>query len=242
MSITWQIKELSTCESTFIEARKYPAWTIVNCIHQSKGRGRFNRTWFGEQGGLWVNYNLPIDEKLSCPWGFMPLVAGLALMRALQRYRIEGLRLRWPNDLLVGRHKLAGILVERPAANMLTVGIGVNMHNNIIKLHGLTTDYPVRLADLLPAACPSVQQLRDELAAELAAIYLIFTQEGVAPIISMLDSAWGSPRPVVAITDTERICGHFIGVEEDGSPILRQADGSTLRVPGITINRLKELI
>ena len=242
MSTTWHIQELDECESTFIEARKLPAWSIVNCIHQSKGRGRFNRTWFGEKGGLWVNYNLPIEHGVERPWGLMPLVAGAALMLALQPYRIEGLRLRWPNDLLVGRHKLAGILVERPSADIVSVGIGVNIHNNVVKLHGLTTDYPVRLADLLSDACPSVRQFRDELAAALAAVHTIFTQQGATPILQLLENAWGSPRPVVAITDTERCCGYFIGVEEDGSPILRRTDGSIYAVPGITVNRLTELI
>ena len=242
MSTTWHFHELDECESTFIEARKLPAWSAVNCIHQSKGRGRFNRTWFGEQGGLWVNYTLPIDNALNCPWGFMPLVAGLALINALSPYNIPDLRLRWPNDLLVGRHKLAGILVERPSADIVSVGIGVNIHNNIVKLHGLTTDYPVRLADLLPHNCPSVPQLRAEIANALAEMYAIFTQAGVTRVIDMLKGAWGTSLPVVAITDTERICGYFCGVEEDGSPILRRADGSCIRVPGITINRLKELI
>lgn len=242
MSITWHFQELNECESTFIAARKLPAWSAVNCIHQSKGRGRFNRTWFGEEGGLWVNYNLPIDNHLDCPWGFMPLVAGLALSQALCPYNISNLRLRWPNDLLVGRQKLAGILVERPSADIVSVGIGVNIHNNIVKLHGLTTDYPVRLADLLPHTCPSVQQLRAEIAHALADVYILFTKEGVSPVIDMLQPVWGPPRPVVAITDTERICGYFCGVEEDGSPILRRSDGSDTTVPGISINRLKELI
>lgn len=242
MSTTWHIHELDECESTFIEARKLPAWSMVNCIHQSKGRGRFNRTWFGEPGGLWVNYNLPIERGLERPWGLMPLVAGAALIQALQAYHIEGLRLRWPNDLMIGRHKLAGILVERPSADIVSVGIGVNIHNNVVKLHGMTTDYPVRLADLLKGNCPSVQQFRDELAAMLAAVHSIFTQQGAKPILQLLESAWGSPRPVVAITDTERHCGYFIGVEPDGSPILRHADGSTSTVAGISVNRLKELI
>ena len=67
-------------------------------------------------------------------------------------------------------------------------------------------------------------------------------QGGLDAISPMLDAAWGESRPVVAITDTERICGFFAGVEHDGSPILRRPDGSTITVPGITVNRLKELI
>ena len=65
---------------------------------------------------------------------------------------------------------------------------------------------------------------------------------GLDALREELEAAWGATRPVVAITDTERICGYFVGVESDGSPILRKADSSTLTVPGITVNRMKELI
>ncbi len=238
----WKIKELKDCESTFTEARKMPAWSIVSCIHQTKGRGRFNRVWFGEEGGLWANYNLPLDPHTNRPWGLIPLVAGVALIETLKKYNIKGLRLRWPNDLLVGRNKLAGILVERPAADMVSVGIGINVYNNIVKLLGATTDVPVRLSDIAPNNCPPVNKLRDELADQLAEAFTLFTEQGSTPILEKLNQAWGPSLPVVAITDSDRICGYFTGIESDGSPILRRADGSSITVPAISINRLKELI
>ena len=242
MSIKWNIKKLDECESTFTEARRLPAWSMVSCVRQHKGRGRFNRTWYGEEGGLWVNYNLPIDPKSDRPWGLMPLVAGVALIDTLAAYHIKGLRLRWPNDLLVKRNKLAGILVERPSQNMVSVGIGINVFNNLVKLQGVTTDVPVRLVDLIPEACPSVDELRDHLADELAKVFTDFIENGPEPILTRLEQAWGPSLPVVAITDTERICGFFAGIEADGSPILRKADGTHITVPAISINRMKELV
>ncbi len=242
MSIKWKVKKLEVCESTFTEARNMPAWSVVSSVRQNKGRGRFNRAWYGEEGGLWANYNLPIDPKSKRPWGLMPLVAGVALIDTLEAYRILGLRLRWPNDLLVKRNKLAGILVERPAQDMVSVGIGVNVYNNLVKLQGVTTDVPVRLVDLIPATCPTVDTLRDHLAKELYKTFTDFIDNGSAPILKRLEQAWGSSLPVVAITDTERICGFFSGIESDGSPILRKADGTFITVPAISINRLKELV
>ena len=76
----------------------------------------------------------------------------------------------------------------------------------------------------------------------LAEMFDYFVESGLEGVQTMLESAWGEPRPVVAITDTERHTGYFDGVDYDGSPILRKADGSTYTVPGITVNRLKELI
>lgn len=242
MQIVWSVKKLYVCDSTFTEARTMPAWSIAATEQQNMGRGRFNRRWFGDKGGMWATYNLPIDVYKDCPWGLMPLVAGAALMETLNTYGIEGLRLRWPNDVLVKRSKLAGILVERPCPSIVSVGIGINVHNDLSAIQGKTTDPPVRLADLVNGGCPNADEIRDLLAAKLAAIYVDFTQNGSAQVMKILARSWGEARPVVAITDTERICGFFDGIEEDGSPILKKADGTRNIVPAISINRMKELI
>lgn len=241
MSVKWNVKEVDECESTFNVARKLPSWTVVSCQSQTRGRGRFNRTWYGTEGGLWVTYNLPLDPGVNRHWGVLPLVAGAAVIEALKSYHIDGLRLRWPNDVLVGRSKLAGILVERPSSTMASIGIGINMFNNIEKLPGATSDPVTRMSDLIPA-CPSVKKFRTILGDVLAEMFDYFVESGLEGVQTMLESAWGEPRPVVAITDTERHTGYFVGVDYDGSPILRKADGSTYVVPGITVNRLKELI
>lgn len=237
----WQLVELSECESTFNEARKHPAWTIVTAERQTKGRGRFNRAWFGEKGGLWATYNLPLAPDTPHHWGLLPLVAGVAIMNALEPFRIPHLRLRWPNDVLVGKAKLAGILVERPKADMASIGVGINVCNNIVSLHGRVQDAPARLADLVQP-CPPVKKVCQLLGDALAEAFYDFLEGGETALQPALQSAWGESLPVVAITDTDRICGRFIGVEQDGSPILRRADGVDVTVPGITVIRLKELI
>ncbi len=241
VSTKWKIEEVRECESTFNVARKLPAWTVVSCQSQTRGRGRFNRTWFGTKGGLWATFNLPLEPRENRHWGVLPLVAGAAVINALNSYNIRGLRLRWPNDVLVDRAKLAGILVERPAANMASIGIGLNMFNDIQSLQGATSDPVTRLYDLIPS-CPSVEKFRSMLADSIADIFLKFVDDGLESIMPMLESSWGAPRPVVAITDKERIVGHFSGVAYDGSPILRSVDGKTTIVPGITVNKLQELI
>ncbi len=241
MSKLWTVVQLDECPSTFDAARRLPPWTVVSCTRQSRGRGRFNRTWFGEEGGLWASYNVPLDPASPRHWGLLPLVAGAALMSALSTCEIPGLRLRWPNDVLVGRAKLAGILVERPAATMASIGIGINVRNNVAALAGKTQDPPARLADLVPA-CPSVETLRTLLGQHLTESFRQFCEGGLEALAGTLDAAWGESRPVVAITDTERLCGFFAGIEADGSPILRRADGSTFTVPGIRVMRLRELL
>ncbi|MBQ2379674.1 MAG: biotin--[Akkermansia sp.] len=241
MSTKWKVVELDVCESTFNVARKEQPWTIVCADRQLKGRGRFNRSWFGEHGGLWATYNLPLAPNSGRHWGLLPLVAGVAIIKALAPYKIKGLRLRWPNDVLVGRDKLAGILVERPSSGMASIGIGINVFNDVDSIAAVTTDHPTRLNDLL-YTCPSVSKLRGIIADALAETFQIFIDKGLEALHDDLVAAWGTSLPVVAITDTERHTGHFIGVEADGSPILSRADGTRITIPGITVNRLKELI
>ncbi len=237
----WSYIEEQHCSSTFILARQHPAWTAVNSICQSAGRGRFNRSWIGEEGGLWVSYNVPIDESLPLPWGQMPLLAGVALMRALAPYKIEGLRLRWPNDIMVGHDKLAGILVERPNASVVSIGIGVNISNDTVRLYGKMSNHPTRLsAHITP--CPSVHEFRHLLAEAISSCYEEFSQGGMSALAGELEAAWDGERPIVAICDDARHCGFFAGVDENGSPKLRLADGRFKIVNGIEVNRLKELI
>ena len=118
-------------------------------LHSAENEAR--GTGGADSVGVYVTlvgvYNLPLDPGVKRHWGVLPLVAGAAVIEALKDFHIQGLRLRWPNDVLVGRAKLAGILVERPSANMASIGIGVNMFNNLNSLNGLTIDPPTRLAD-----------------------------------------------------------------------------------------------
>lgn len=235
----WDTIELKECESTFNEARRYPAWTVVSAEKQTQGRGRFNRTWIGERGGLWATYNVPLNPAEDTPWGLLPLVAGVAIMRALSKYAIPGLRLRWPNDVLVGRAKLAGILVERPTEHLGSIGIGINVFNDVQSLTGRVQDPPARLADLV-APCPTVATVRTQLADAISATYRLFVQGGIAALAPALAAAWAGEREVEVITDAGSICGTFTGVSNNGSPILRRTDGTLITIPGIEVNRMKE--
>ena len=128
----WTYHEWAEAFSTNDLARTLPPGHIAVCRVQTGGRGRFNRKWIGEEGGLWASFTVPLsapeDTAADVHWGHLPLVAGLALFNMLRGMGLDSVRLRWPNDLLAGKSKLAGILVERPAENMAVIGIGINVH------------------------------------------------------------------------------------------------------------------
>ena len=237
----WTISEWVEASSTNDLARHLAPWSIARCDFQSSGRGRFNRTWFGEKGGLWTSFTLPLDADApsAVNWGHLPLLTGLAVLDMLDTLGISSARLRWPNDILVGKSKLAGILVERPSAQMAVIGIGINVFNDIERLAGLVKDTPVRIADLMDSP-PSLDQLACLLADCIDARFTGFRTQGLSSIATALLQAWKKFLPVTVATDEENISGTFMGIAEDGSPILSLPDGARRTIPAHTVNQLTE--
>ena len=107
---------LASVTSTQDVARDLPIGSIVVADHQTAGRGRSSHRWEAPPGtALLVSFVLPPNPLLS-------LAAGVAAAEACGR----GVRLKWPNDLLLEGRKVGGILVEASPARAIC-GIGINL-------------------------------------------------------------------------------------------------------------------
>jgi BirA family transcriptional regulator, biotin operon repressor / biotin---[acetyl-CoA-carboxylase] ligase len=107
---------LGSATSTQDVARELPIGSIVVADHQTAGRGRLDRRWEAPPGtALLVSFVLSPNPLLS-------LAAGVAAAEACG----PPVRLKWPNDLLLGDRKLGGILVEAGPARAVC-GIGINL-------------------------------------------------------------------------------------------------------------------
>ena len=103
-------------------------WTTVVAGEQTAGRGRAGRSWHSPPGaGLWMSVLLELDADSGS--GILPLAAGVSVARALEEVSGAPMGLKWPNDILFGGRKIAGILCEArgPDARGAIVGIGVNV-------------------------------------------------------------------------------------------------------------------
>ena len=107
---------------------------IVIADQQTAGRGRRGRSWFSPPGaGLYVSVVLVPGRAQSRATGLLTLAAGVALAQAVERVTGLAPDIKWPNDLLVGRRKLAGILAEGVAAASgsalqgVVLGYGINV-------------------------------------------------------------------------------------------------------------------
>jgi BirA family biotin operon repressor/biotin-[acetyl-CoA-carboxylase] ligase len=241
----WTVHDWAEASSTNDLARAFPAWHIARCIKQHNGRGRFNRTWFGTQGGLWASFNVPLIDSQTVDstavhWGHLPLVAGLALLDYLKSLGVQKTRLRWPNDLLIDKSKLAGILVERPRAELAVIGIGINVFNDIESLRGRVKDSPIRLSDCVKD-CPTIEEVTQGLASAIQQRWEQFSSAGLESLLPDINCSWGPSLPVRIETDEGSQEGLFLGITSEGAPILQQPDGSTFTIPGYLINRLVEI-
>jgi BirA family biotin operon repressor/biotin-[acetyl-CoA-carboxylase] ligase len=138
-----------------IAADGAPDRSVVIADSQAAGRGRRGRTWHDEPGAsLLVSIVLrPRVSPARLPT--LSLTAGVALAEALERAAGLAVRLKWPNDVLVGGRKLAGILLESrmiPAAAgsaapaVVALGIGVNLTQRAFPLDLAERATSVRLA------------------------------------------------------------------------------------------------
>lgn len=95
--------------------------------HQTSGRGRFDRVWTSPpRAGLTFSAALRPQVPLA-RWGWLPLLAGVALAEAVRHETGVATSLKWPNDLLVDGRKAAGILAQTSGAELVVIGIGLNV-------------------------------------------------------------------------------------------------------------------
>ncbi|MBP2339153.1 BirA family biotin operon repressor/biotin-[acetyl-CoA-carboxylase] ligase [Saccharothrix coeruleofusca] len=102
-----------------------PDRTVLIAEEQTAGQGRRGRGWVSPGGGLYLSVLLRPDvPPARLPW--TTLLAGVALVRTARAFGVEA-AVKWPNDLLVGEAKAAGVLAETVVGQGVVVGVGVNV-------------------------------------------------------------------------------------------------------------------
>lgn len=192
-------------------------WLIAD--RQTAGRGRLGRDWQDGAGNFMGSTVVHLRAGDPAP-ETLALVAGLALHEVVNPRLAEPAALKWPNDLLVGGAKLAGVLLER-VGEAVIVGIGVNLAQAPQVADRTTTS----LANL--GAATDRDAFADDLARQFATDLDRWRSFGLGPIVSRWSAA-GHPlgTPLEADDQDERLSGTFAGLTETGALQLRLADGS----------------
>jgi len=212
----WTVHEFASLPSTNPVAGALPAWHAVRADIQTGGRGRTGRAWISDAGGLWLSAVLPAPGPRK-KWSILPLGAGWAVIEALRGISIDGLRLRWPNDILAGHRKLAGLLVEQYQPETVVIGVGINIANrpDVLEssLAGRTIDVkelagrPVALQEIARLTLGAFRRLQN-----------LVEQDRFAEIVADINTRWGEARPVQLSLNSrpEPLNGYFRGVDPEG--------------------------
>lgn len=111
--------------------KEFEEFDIVMAKNQRAGKGRRGNIWISTEGmALFTFLVKKRGDKAEEAYMKLPLLAGLAVIRALQRRKKIHYQLKWTNDIYLQEKKLAGILVER-RENDFFIGIGINVNNAV---------------------------------------------------------------------------------------------------------------
>jgi BirA family biotin operon repressor/biotin-[acetyl-CoA-carboxylase] ligase len=143
-----------------------PEGTVLAAEVQTAGRGRLDRRWIcPPRAALSFSVLLRPDGVPAVARGWIPLLAGVAVAAGLRAQAGLDARLKWPNDVLVGGAKIAGILAEQ-AGDAIVLGIGINVTTRRDEL-----PVPHATSVVLAGAAPDREQLLVAVLGELETWY-----------------------------------------------------------------------
>lgn len=237
----WAYSVLQQIDSTNTYAARLPAWTAVRADTQAAGRGRTkDRRWVSDAGGLWLSAVLPCPGPRST-WETLPLAAGWAVVNAVRGIGVLGARLRWPNDVMVGHAKLAGLLVERYTDDTAVVGIGLNVFNRPERELPELKGHAVGLSQLV-AREYGLDDVAKRVLRALAAAHAEMLEKGFAGIADELNQAWGEPRRVeITLNETPApmLC-LFHGIDHKGRLRVTTPTGGLQRYDATQVSLFRE--
>lgn len=181
------VEQTHSTNTSLIEAALAgaPHRTVLYADYQHSGRGRRGRAWLSPLGGgLTFSVLWRFDRGLDQLSG-LSIAVGMALARALSKLCPLPVKVKWPNDVLAGYRKLAGILVEVQGEisgpSFAVIGIGINEH--LSTFHRQEIDQAViDLAEM--GVRISRAELLVGILSELATTMEIFEREGLKSILS----------------------------------------------------------
>ncbi len=201
--------------------------TVVRAERQTAGRGRRGRQWISEAGNLYCSIILrpkcPLSQVSQLSF-VMALAVGNTILPALIRPEI--LSYKWPNDLLLQKEKVAGILIETESqrgqlAEACVVGIGLNI--NVVPNHPI---YPVTALKNHSQSKLSRDALFSELLEQIKNQYQVWQKEGFGPIRNAwMARAYNLGHKMAIAVGNNQASGQFVGLSPEGALLLKEESG-----------------
>ncbi|WP_373702954.1 bifunctional biotin--[acetyl-CoA-carboxylase] ligase/type III pantothenate kinase [Neisseria dentiae] len=205
---------------------------LVLAHSQSKGRGRQGKVWQNRLGECLMFSFGSVFEQAQHELGALAPVVALACHTALTKLGVPA-QIKWPNDLVVGRHKLGGILIEtvrNGGKTVAVIGIGINF----VLPKEVEDAVSVQAAVSAGAQPVSAAVLLSALLGELETVLGRYRQHGFAPFLAAYQAAnRDHNRPVRLLQNGETVYeGVAAGITEQGALRLQTESGERIVVSG----------
>lgn len=223
------IRRYDVLDSTNEEANRLalggargPLWVVA--VSQSAGRGRRGRAWASVPGNLFASHLIELDApQEKCAQ--LSFVAALGIGDLMKGFAPDAkVTLKWPNDILLERRKVAGILLEAAPARdgiRMIIGIGINLSGYPKK-----TAFPATsIAEVLGEA-PKIEDALMRLVAAWDTWYEVWRKEGFGPIrAAWLARAAGIGESLTVRLGDSEMQGVFEDIDDRGALRLTLDDG-----------------
>ena len=216
-----------------------PEGVVVIAEQQNHGRGRLARRWVSPP---YVNLYCSIILRPTLPPARAPqitLTAAVALSDAVATFSPVAPAIKWPNDILAGGKKLAGVLTEAVSdarrIEFVILGIGVNLNYALGAMPQELRERATSLS-ILAGRTISREDFLRRLIQDLDRCYAVLEEEGFAALAPQWDARFGLRGRPVRVEMTDRsITGRALGIDEDGLLIVEGAAGRQRIVAGDVI-------
>lgn len=219
-----------------VEGGRLQAPALMLADSQSAGRGRGTNTWWSAAGNLAVTFVMQQNPHLE--FGQVPLLAGLAVRRALVRLTArEEIGLKWPNDLVVGHRKAAGLLCER-LQRVDLIGVGINVNAGSREAPASLREQITSLRELSGTVW-NLTDVASELSQDLHRVLSVESKQSVRDMFcEYTRHHWPTDKNVELVdTDrTPRIAGRCVGIDPEGRLLVKTKQGTQALLTGSMIS------
>ncbi len=213
-----------------------PEGSLVLAEEQTAGRGRRDRSWTSRPY-LGIYASLILRPVLATPCApQFTLLAAVSAAEALRLACGQKTRIKWPNDLVVGRRKIAGVLgeVRGSAAQIraMVIGVGINVNHAI-------EDFPAALRHTATSVRIETGAPGDRVAIlaalleQIEARYRRLLNDGPEALLREWESlsSLSLGREIVVRSASTPVRGVFRGIDQEGALLLTGENGATIRAP-----------
>ena len=225
-------------------------YRVAIAEHQTAGRGRQNREWISAPG---ASLCLSLAYTFNGSPGNLPgltLAIGVAARNALAQTGVDGVRLKWPNDLVAHDSKLGGMLAETHVRSgtgtTVVAGIGINVDLPPQLLRDHASRWSQRAIDLtsLVLEVPTREVLSAGLVSQLVESFDLFETAGIGFFIeAWRELDWLRDREITVEQSSGRLRGMACGIDDDGALLLNTGVTTTRIISGsISLDPVSESI